>query len=95
VRLVVLGLASVLTVGCMSVERESARHYAWMKRGETLGNLIYIYCTEGTRQDRLTMEWAAARRSYPALATIDCRDQAHHQYRLEPAPPPVVPVPVP
>jgi hypothetical protein len=79
--LLLVGLSYYLAA-CMSVERESARHYAWLKRGETFGNLLFIYCMEGTRQDRLTFEWAATRRSYPALATIDCRDQAHHQYKV-------------
>jgi hypothetical protein len=60
--------------GCVAHERDMAVYDLWAKRGQVVGDLAHVYCEQGAKRERDMMEWAINRASYPAVVTIECRE---------------------
>lgn len=92
----ILGLLAAVVLflsgGCMTrpiEETEQAIHVLWTKRGQTVGDLVYLYCEHGSRRERSIMATAIERAAYPAVVTLTCvRFFPAPGERLQPAPKP-------
>jgi hypothetical protein len=61
--------------GCtlISTERDSASHYTWSKRGQTAGELLKLYCEQGTDRDRKRFMYAVLTQSGGSTFVAQCR----------------------
>jgi len=72
----ILGLLAVIALlltGCVRrLEDEPAVDILWAKRGQTVGDLVWLYCEHGSRRERAIMATAFERAAYPAVLAITC-----------------------
>src|SRR5262245_34664745 len=72
----ILGLLAVIALlltSCVRrLEDEPAVDILWQKRGQTVGDLVWLYCEHGSRRERAIMATALERAAYPAVVAITC-----------------------
>jgi hypothetical protein len=72
----VLLLVACLSAACSSAgtARDLAAVKGWDYRGETVGEIIYLYCRRAAPREQLIFQWGVERTVGPHRLTIQCAD---------------------
>lgn len=75
-------LLSLLTGGCVS--RDVVAVTTWEQRGETVGDLVYLYCNRAAPREKLIFAWGVERTAGPHRVLIVCDGSAAPLLRRAP-----------
>lgn len=75
-RAVVAALLVVFATACTTMDYQTGRDTVaiatWQTRGETVGDLAFLYCANGTPRERLMFLWGIQRTAGRHKITIEC-----------------------